>query len=531
MSWRFRKTFKVLPGIKLNLTARGLSATLGAAPFSVNVGPRGIYRNVSIPGTGIWDRQRIGGPSSQPSGIDGPPNVSPVPFVPSLLSTSPTSSATAIHSASTESLGSESMEHLRGLLTDTYNERDVLTKEITTATHEANSATSRYHRWDRGFLMKRIRKDSFAARREAADTAIAKLEELQEQLRLTTLATEIAVDPEQADPYYRMRDEFTVLSGCQKIWNVLTERAVDRIAERSTANTVISREPVSFSLDSCDLIEWDKSVPHLRNLTGGDMYVYPGFILYRAAKQAFALIAFRDVILTFVSTHFTESGTVPSDTQIVGQTWAKANKDGSPDRRFNGNYKLPVAHYGTLLFTSPDGLDVRYVCSNARLAEQFAKSWSSFRMSFDSDLNPQEHKATPAGRPPTPIETWRQAVEAWNAVFNTFRVAQDNALSQINTAGTKTMNKADLMAYVSTLRELSLAAIHLEDSAAFVPRSARNTVSRALQGIKESCGAFETAVSSGRITNETYWPFRSAVDEFMDAQSEFLDAAAAAYTK
>jgi hypothetical protein len=61
MSWRFRKTFKVLPGVKLNLTARGLSATLGASPFSLNVGPRGVYRNVSIPGTGIWDRQRIDG--------------------------------------------------------------------------------------------------------------------------------------------------------------------------------------------------------------------------------------------------------------------------------------------------------------------------------------------------------------------------------------------------------------------------------------------------------------------------------------
>jgi hypothetical protein len=31
MSWRFRKTFKVLPGVKLNLTRHGLSATLGAS--------------------------------------------------------------------------------------------------------------------------------------------------------------------------------------------------------------------------------------------------------------------------------------------------------------------------------------------------------------------------------------------------------------------------------------------------------------------------------------------------------------------
>jgi hypothetical protein len=63
MGWRFRKVFKLLPGLKLNLTPRGISATVGAAPFSLNVGPRGVYRNLSIPGTGIWDRRRLDVPS------------------------------------------------------------------------------------------------------------------------------------------------------------------------------------------------------------------------------------------------------------------------------------------------------------------------------------------------------------------------------------------------------------------------------------------------------------------------------------
>lgn len=196
MSWRFRKSFKVIPGVRLNLTARGLSATLGAAPFSVNIGPRGVYRNVSIPGTGIWDRQRIGGPSSQPSSnqlpsADGPgvPSISPVqPFVPV-----PPQPATEIHSASTEMLTSDSLEQLRRLLMDAYNERDELTREISSATSEANTAARRYQKWERGLLMKRLFKQSFATRKETAETAAAKLEELQEQLRLTTIATEIDV--------------------------------------------------------------------------------------------------------------------------------------------------------------------------------------------------------------------------------------------------------------------------------------------------------------------------------------------------
>jgi hypothetical protein len=29
-------------------------------------------------------------------------------------------------------------------------------------------------------------------------------------------------------------------------------------------------------------------VPHLRNSKGGDLYLYPGFILFRAAREAFS---------------------------------------------------------------------------------------------------------------------------------------------------------------------------------------------------------------------------------------------------
>jgi hypothetical protein len=52
MGWRFRKSFRVLPGVRLNLSKSGLSATIGVAPFHVNVGPRGVYGDLSIPGTG-----------------------------------------------------------------------------------------------------------------------------------------------------------------------------------------------------------------------------------------------------------------------------------------------------------------------------------------------------------------------------------------------------------------------------------------------------------------------------------------------
>jgi hypothetical protein len=61
MNFRFRKTKRILPGVKLNITDRGISANIGVKGASVGIGKRGSHLNVSAPGTGISGRQKIGG--------------------------------------------------------------------------------------------------------------------------------------------------------------------------------------------------------------------------------------------------------------------------------------------------------------------------------------------------------------------------------------------------------------------------------------------------------------------------------------
>jgi hypothetical protein len=359
--------------------------------------------------------------------------------------------------------------------------------------------------------MKRLFKQSFTTRKEAAATATAKLQELQEQLRLTTIATEITVDREQADPYYRMRDDFAAVSGCQKVWNVLTEKAIDRTAERSTANTAVTRHPVSFSLDSCDLIQWDQKVPHLQNHTGGDMYIYPGFILYRASRQAFALIDFRVVTLKYVSLHFTEAGSVPSDAQVIGQTWAKSNKDGSPDRRFQGNHQIPVVHYGSLLFSSPDGLDVRYVCSNAALAGRFADAWAAFRRSFSS-----------RGSDSTEVAKQAQPYEGFAAAFTQFRTANDNFVKSILTPG-GVMPKEDFMAYMATVVQFVAAARrYMEIPDKLHSRPAGATFQQAIEGFEVARAHFEKSVSEGHTGQEVFISYAGALSTLFKGISEFV---------
>lgn len=54
MGLRFRKSIKVLPGIKLNLSKSGIGVSGGIKGLRVGVNSRGTYSSVGIPGTGIY---------------------------------------------------------------------------------------------------------------------------------------------------------------------------------------------------------------------------------------------------------------------------------------------------------------------------------------------------------------------------------------------------------------------------------------------------------------------------------------------
>src|SRR4051812_14601273 len=113
MGWRFRKSFRVIPGVRLNVSTRGVSATIGGGPVSLNVGPSGAYANVGLPGTGISYRERLSG--GEPAADTHDPAL-PEPGAP------PTAAAAAgrveIQSASTYELASEALAQFQHLLSN-----------------------------------------------------------------------------------------------------------------------------------------------------------------------------------------------------------------------------------------------------------------------------------------------------------------------------------------------------------------------------------------------------------------------------
>ena len=64
MAWTWRKRKTLIPGVRLNFGKKGISTSIGPRGASMTFGPNGTYLNTSIPGTGLYNRQKIGGGSN-----------------------------------------------------------------------------------------------------------------------------------------------------------------------------------------------------------------------------------------------------------------------------------------------------------------------------------------------------------------------------------------------------------------------------------------------------------------------------------
>ena len=53
MALRFRKSFKIAPGVRINLSKSGVSTSIGGKGITANLSKRGTRLTTGIPGTGL----------------------------------------------------------------------------------------------------------------------------------------------------------------------------------------------------------------------------------------------------------------------------------------------------------------------------------------------------------------------------------------------------------------------------------------------------------------------------------------------
>ena len=365
MAWSYRRRLKIIPGVHLNVSKNGVSATIGCRGLSVTCGDKGTYANISIPGTGIYNRFKISSDEiPRDEFVMNEPCYSFIPIVSSDILT----------------VSSPNMEGVKELITQTRSQRLNIQADIKSIRKKI-----RLNLWYKFFMYLfypivrhkiKLIKNDLQVQRET----VMKLEKRFEHCYVNL---DIDFDLEALGKYQAFINTFKSLIQSQKKWHIVSSRQLsrsERIHERTSVGSYLNRVEVEFGLRALPEIKTAYEVLWLQNRNGHDLYFYPNFLVVYSSQEKYAIVDYADLQLAYRYTTFVETEIVPTDSKIVQYTWNKVNKNGTPDRRFKDNYQIPVVAYGEILITNSAGVQEKYNCSNNEGAKAFVEAYCTYKI-------------------------------------------------------------------------------------------------------------------------------------------------------
>lgn len=409
MSLRFLRRVSVLPGVRLNFSRSGISTTIGVRGASVTVGGRyGATANLGIPGSGLSLRIPLKSAHSQNPSLPAD-NLHNAPAYPSNVITAdpkPVPQMTPIQSDAVNNITTPGLTGLHDLIISAMqqrNEAEVAVSKAATLLGEwetyladaqqRRSRAEQRHAKLAASLFRRFRKGAIAAAQVEIGQLTSSAQQASdnvEKARAYKEATEhrrdelwVDTDLSLSGPAYaawnRLTTAFTVLSQCEGIWDVTAYREKRAGDERSSATKIIDRKPVQLSTSELPIIQTKYEALRWHNSNGGDLYVYPGFLIVFQDEHDFAMLDLNEVQCNFQPRRYEEWEKAPSDSKQVGVAWRYSNRDGTPDRRYSDNQQTPVLLYAEVAWKSASGLSEEYLFSNAQAAANFVDALTELR--------------------------------------------------------------------------------------------------------------------------------------------------------
>lgn len=343
MGWRYSRRITVFPCFKLNFTGKGISTTVGVPGASINFGKKGVFLNTSIPGTGFYRRDKLSEVNDQ----------TPISyFMPNDIH--------ANKDAEIPDYTSEGLKSLEESLHAVKNEKTQLESERDAAMQHLSRAEQSFRLIKLIPFCAKVFPRLFYSKENDAKDSKESIEEIDHQLSGCFIQIDDYLPPNLAEQWKRSISCFAALRYVYPKWVITQERFIDPITSRSRASREIEREELRVEENAFQYLNPNNKVPCLVSETI-KIYFYPQFIIIQGKSEDFSLIEYSEIELRFSETRVTESGQIPKESNIVDYTWRFVNKDGSPDRRYSGNYPIPIVLYGEISIKSENRFNIRFL--------------------------------------------------------------------------------------------------------------------------------------------------------------------------
>jgi len=174
--------------------------------------------------------------------------------------------------------------------------------------------------------------------------------------------------------YGLLHDHALNLASCQGVWHVAASGEIHDRKYHAGASTLLDRKRTTICRKSPDFLQ--TNVETIAVSVGRQtLYLFPDRLLVYDGGRVGA-VGYEELEFTIEQTRMIENEHVPSDAEVVGETWRYVNKKGGPDRRFANNPRLPICHYEEIHLRTASGLNERLQLSRHGIAKGFADAVS-----------------------------------------------------------------------------------------------------------------------------------------------------------
>lgn len=349
MAWSYNRQIKIIPGASVLFSKNGISTSIGVKDVN-------SANNRPVP-------DHVPQQNLQPA-----------------LTAKPGSNKTFgnIFSADPQQITSQNMQGVKETILSAHEQRLTLATDL--AEVEKSLAKSKKQLTISYILLygiiipsvSRKIKEDISRQQEATG-------QIQEQMANSAVQLDFIFEDDLLSGYTDVAASFKNLCTCNKIWDLTSAYHQNRVVTRSAASVSVQRTQVHFDSREIPDIKANCNPLYFQNGNGADIYFYPNFMIVYSSKQNFAIIELSELKFIFKPTRFIEEEAVPADSKIIDRTWAKVNKNGTPDKRFSNNYQIPIVRYGNIGLQTAAGLNEEYEFSNYEFAEAFANAFLKYQ--------------------------------------------------------------------------------------------------------------------------------------------------------
>lgn len=164
------------------------------------------------------------------------------------------------------------------------------------------------------------------------------------------------------ETFNKRNSSWLLLNKSNMKWQILSQAFNKNLKVNAGAERILKRGKLLIK----SKIPWflkSNIMPVILEIKNEKVLLLPDKILI-LRKNRIGVIKYENLDINTDYVDFIEDGIIPKDAKIVDYTWKFLNKNGSPDKRYKNNKKLPICKYGKITITSPEGINLEFQISN-----------------------------------------------------------------------------------------------------------------------------------------------------------------------